>query len=87
MLAASLLSIWTWRTKFHPKFGALKMTRRPPGGGAALALETAEPQARIRKALLMKRVKVVMTSSVARMMSSMSTTYQAVFEPKHNQLR
>src|SRR5215472_7822331 len=31
MLAAVLPSILTLRAKFHPKFGALKTIRRPPG--------------------------------------------------------
>jgi hypothetical protein len=54
------------------------MTRRPSGEEAALALETADTQTRMRKILPRDRAKVVIISSVARMMSSMSTTYPAV---------
>src|SRR5881392_4225971 len=39
MLAATLPSILRLRAKFHPKFGALKTIRRPPGSATAVSAE------------------------------------------------
>src|SRR5262249_56090488 len=39
MLAAVLPSILRLRPKFHPKFGALKTIRRPPGWATAVSAE------------------------------------------------
>src|SRR5437762_13443083 len=39
MLAAVLPSILRLTAKFHPKFGALKTIRRPPGSATAVSAE------------------------------------------------
>jgi hypothetical protein len=51
---------------FHPKLAALRTIKCPPGWPAALPIEIAETQTRIRRRLLMWLVKVIMHLIVAR---------------------